>query len=673
MRPALPITVAYVLLASLWIWVTQWLLARLGGAYWEISAAGLIFGEIFVLVTGALLYLLVDRLHGVRSERRDFDRGQLRGPQAWLAAMAVVLVLIAGVQILIAVVAARQYAPLLFDKAQPEASSLAAIRAIGLDRQVGAIAQRREELQDWVAELDDGVVEDFPAELSQGGLLSHFQAITLLDPDRNPRLQSGAPSVLSPDSWHFDQAAATAEVQTVTRFAREHGGVDLFWILPIFDERTAVSRGPWYLLFWSRLNTLDLVEEGAEGWSLQGQADEEPQTPLIRGSVKSGTTPSFWPVLTPDSSEESGRPGEILGEIPSKTPGEMPAPVEQMEKRLSVTLILSTLGTLAALIFLWRFLRGGYQNQIHNFVRERDFWHYAWLDMPSLGLIELDPGRLNVMAANRQAANWLGRSRESLVGSALFELFEPTDPGSPLGDAPESALSAYFARGAVDCLVLEGRLPERPSTGPMWLELRVLRSLDGQPGRMIGILRPAQVADDSALRGQIDHLAAVCATLPADKRQAMLGRLVEQADSPFLAVLPVIVDTAELFDRAALKARLEQVLPASLRHHEALLWPLADELGRVLVSGEGRWVHDDSSPGGIAVDPHGNPVVISTVGHSVVMLPVATGTDGQVIAQLYISRDRWEITPSLLAAIERLHQICQLTVASSAGGRSRRR
>ncbi|MFW6323122.1 MAG: hypothetical protein ACOC02_05810, partial [Guyparkeria sp.] len=168
MRPALPITVAYLLLASLWIWVTQWLLGRLGGAHWEISTAGLVFGEIFVLVTGAMLYVLVDRLTIAREDRVDFGPERTRPRQGWLTAMLVALVLIAVMQIFIAVVAARQYAPLLLDKAQREVSNLAAIRAIELenwvderDQQVEALAQRRDWLRDWVERLDEGRVDEF--------------------------------------------------------------------------------------------------------------------------------------------------------------------------------------------------------------------------------------------------------------------------------------------------------------------------------------------------------------------------------------------------------------------------------------------------------------------------------------------------------------------------------
>jgi len=715
MRPALPITVAYLLLASLWIWLTQWLLGRLGGAHWEISTAGLVFGEIFVLVTGALLYVLVDRLHGDRSGQLDFGYDRVRGSLHWLTAMVVALVLIAGVQVLIAAVAARQYAPLLLDKAQHEVSNLAAIRAIELDnwvderdQQVEAVAQRREWLRKWVADLDDETADGFPDDLRRAGLVSRFQSITLLDPDRNPRLQSGSTSVVPPDMRAFDQAAVTAKVHTVTRFTRGRGGVDLFWILPIYDDRTAVSRGPWYLLFWTRLNTRALVQD-AESQSLRVQADKELRSLLIRVPTDPENASSFWPMLTLDPLEDSSRVGETPAPIVdrlqaglSDSPDEgdaagddaaegvtriegsdrvyatvaldrlqarllvlqdrraVLAPVEQMEKWLSLTAILSTLGMFAALVFLWRFLRSRYRAQSRSIVRERDFWHHAWLDMPALGLIELDPRRLIVMAANHQAANWLGRARESLVGSPLFALFEPTDPASPLAGDPETKLPAYFARGAVDRVALEGCVPQLPSVGSVWLELRVLRDADGEPERMIGMLRPARATDDTALRGQVDHLAAVCAALPADERRVMVERLADHPDSPFVEVLPIRVDTARVHDREALKALLETTLPASLRFHEALLRPLADELGRVLVSGEGRWVHSDSGPESSAVDADGNPVVINAVGHSVVVLPVtgAADSDGHVAARLYISRDRWEITPGLLAAVERLHRIC---------------
>ena len=710
MRPALPITVAYLLLASLWIWVTQWLLGRLGGAHWEISTAGLVFGEIFVLVTGALLYVLVDRLHAARSGQIDFGHGRAHGAQAWLTAVVVALVVIAAVQIFITVIAARQYAPLLLDKAQREVSNLAAIRAIEVDnwveqrdQQIQALAQRRDWLKTWVADLDEARVEGFPDDLRRGGLVSRFQAITLLDPDRNPRLQTGSSTVVPPDMRHFDQAAVTAEVQTVNRFTRGRGGVDLFWILPIYDDRTAVSRGPWYLVFWTRLNTRALVE-GAETENRRVRADEALRTLLIRMPASPETATSFWPMLTLDPRDESSLVGETpapivdrlqsgLSDSPDREAAEgvtrikgsdrvyatvaldrlqarllvlqdrraVLAPVEQMEKWLSLTAILSTLGTLAALFFLWRYLRGRYRSQTRNIVLERDFWHHAWLDMPALGLIEIDPRRLHVVVANRQAANWLGRARDSLVGRPLFELFVPTDPASPLAGDPEKALPMYFARGAVDRLAIEGRVPALPSAGPMWLELRVQRDAEGEPERMIGMLRPARDTDDSALIAQVDHLAAFCAALAAEERGRMRKRLADDAASPFLEVLPVTIDTADVHDREAMQRQLRDCLPASVRQHQALLRPLADELGRVLVSGEGRWVrsHDQALDHGL--DEDGTPVVISAAGHSVVILPAQAGAtaNGEVAAWLYISRDRWEMTPELLEAIERLHAICQ--------------
>ncbi|WP_410473935.1 hypothetical protein [Guyparkeria sp. TX1] len=700
MRPALPITVAYLLLASLWIWVTQWLLGRLGGAHWEISTAGLVFGEIFVLVTGAVLYVLVDRLTAARQGVVDFGHERARPRQGWLTAMLIALVLIAVMQIFIAAVAARQYAPLLLDKAQREVANLAAIRAIELDnwvderdQQVEAVAQRHDWLKEWVARLDEGEVDGFPDDLRRGSLIGRFRSITLLDPDRTPQLQTGATNVVPPDMQHFDQAAVTGEVRTVTRFTRGRGGADLFWILPVYDDRTAVSRGPWFLMFWTRLNTESLLSDAEDG-GLQVRAGEGLRTLLINAPADPSAGSGFWPMLVLDPRDESATVSETpaaivdrlriglseAGEASDSEEGadrvyatvaverlssrllvlqdrrKVLAPVDQLEKWLSLTAMLSTLGLFAALLFLWRFLRGRYAARSVNVVRERDFWHHAWLDMPALGLIEIEPRRLHVIVANRQAADWFGRARENLVGVPLFDLFESNDPGSPLAGDPETALPAYFARGAVDRVALEGRLPGQAGVGPMWLELRVLRDGEGIPQRMIGMLRPARATDDTALRAQIDHLTARCAVLPASEREVLGAALAEQRTSPFLDVRTISLATGEIHDRATLIAYLEAHLPESLRHHQALLRPLADELGRVLVSGDGRWMHSDA--GDPAEVDAGNAAIINAVGHSVVMLPEPVGEEGVVAVRLYISQDRWEITPGLFRAIERLHQIC---------------
>jgi len=710
MRPALPITVAYLLLASLWIWATQWLLGRLGGVHWEISTAGLVFGEIFVLVTGALLYVLVDRLYAARNGSQDFLHDRVRGSRFWLIALVVALVVIAASQILITVVAARQYAPLLLDKAQREVGNLAAIRAIEIDnwldereQQVQAIVQRREWLSQWVRDLEEGGTEGFPDDLRRAGLLSRFDAITLLDPDRNARLQIGSATVLPPDMQAFDQAAVTAKVEAVSRFTRGRPGIDRFWILPIYDERTAVSRGPWYLLFWTRLNTEALVD-GAEARDRRVRADDALRTLLIQVPPAPRTDASAWPMLTLDPRDESQRVAETPAPIVDRlqaglfsepnspvTEGvtriegvdrvyatvaldrldarllvlqdrrAVLAPVEQMEKWLSLTAILSTLGTLAALFFLWRFSVGRHRLKTRNLRRERDFWHRAWLDMPTLGLIELDPARLHLVAANRQAANWLGQPRESLVGSPLFELFRPIDPTSPLALDPEVALPAYFARGAVDRVAIEGQVPGQPSVGTLWLELLVQRNAEGDPERLIGMLKPANEVDDGLVRAKVDQLAARCATLPFEDRLRMREQLAHQDTSPFLDVFAVTVGLDEVHDREALLHRLEHVLPPVLCRHQALLRPLADEVGRVLVSGEGRWVQSDGEPGDPGVDEGGAPVVINAAGHTVVILATRTvgQSAGEVSAWLYISRERWEVTSELLAALERLHAICQ--------------
>lgn len=705
-RPALSIAIAYLSLASLWIWATQWLLGRLGGAHWEISTAGLVFGEIFVLVTGAMLYVLVDRLSGDRAGVVEFGHAGSRPRQAWLTAMLVALLLIAAMQIFIAVVAARQYAPLLLDKAQREVANLAAIRAIELenwveerDQQVDALAQRGDWLRDWVTGLDEGEVDGFPDDLRRGSLLGLFRSITLLDPDRNPRLQAGATNVVPPDMSQFDQAAVTGKVHTVTRFTRGRGGVDLFWILPIYDQRTAVSRGPWYLLLWTRLNADSLLAD-AENDERRVRAAEGLRTLLINAPADPGSGSSFWPMLVLDPRQESSTveetPSGIVDRIrvglsaleddPDADEGvtriegadrvyatiELPrlsarllvlqdrrdvlAPVEQLEKWLSLTAMLSMLGLFAALLFLWRFLRGRYRARSADIRRERDFWHHAWLEMPSLGLIEIDPRRLHLVVANRQAAEWFGRAREQLVGRALFDLFEPTDPASPLTGDPEAALSAYFARGAVDRLALVGLLRDARAVGPMWLELRVLRDDAGRPERMIGMLRPARGMDDVDLRARIDHLTAQCAAVPPGERGPLDAALAKQPSSPFVDVRTISLAAAEIHDRAALIAYLQAHLPEGLARHQALLRPLADELGRVLVSGEGRWLHSDTA--GPAEPGDGNPAVINAGGHSIVILPLPVDDPDIVAVRLYISRDRWEITPALLEAIERLHRVC---------------
>ncbi|MFO7581628.1 PAS domain-containing protein [Guyparkeria sp.] len=727
----LAITVAYVLLASVWIWVTQWLLGRLGGAHWEISTTGLIFGEIFVLVTGVLLYVLVDRLTASRPGAVDFGHGHPSAARFWLIAMLLALVAIAVIQIFIAAVAARQYAPILLEKAQRETSNLAAIRAIEIDnwveerdQRVRAFRERTDWLREWIERVDEGEEDGFTDELLTAGMERQFDALVLLDPDRAVRLRSAAPRLNLPDMEHFDRAAVTTDIQIITRFTRGRGGVDVFWILPLFVDRAEVSRGPWSLVFWTRLNAASLIDDTEQGFRVRSEAGL--RTLLIDLPDSGDRGSAFWPMLTLDPVGESAVVGETPSAIVSRlrqglsgalasepaarenTPDgtdeisaegfgegvtriegtdrvyatvqlgrlnaqilvlqdrrDVLAPVEQLEKWLGLTAILSTIGMLAALVFLWRYLRARYRQGNLDVLRERDFWHQAWLDMPALGLIELDPRRLYVITANRQAADWLGASRDHLVGQPLFQLFEPTDPASPVAGHPEAALPGYFARGAVDHISLEGRMIAAPEHGPMLLDLRVLRDEAGDPERMIGMLRPYRSGDGRALCAALDHLAARCAVLPAEARRSWHDRLADEPESPFLAVIPLVVDTECVHVHDDLVARLAELLPGALRLHQALLRPLADEVGRVLVSREGRWVqsHGDS---GLASNQEAaaaalQPGVINAVGHSVLVLPDgAADGEGQVGVRLYITRDRCEITPDVLVAIERLHHICTI-------------
>jgi len=662
-----------------------------------------------VLVTGALLYVLVDRLTTPRPGAIESERAHPRAARLWLIALLVALVGIAVVQIFIAAVAARQYAPILLEKAQRETSNLAAIRAIEIDnwiderdQSVRAIAQRQAWLRDWIGQVDAGEVDAFPDALVNGGLAGQFDAVALVDPDRRDRLRSAAPRLELPGMGHFDAASVSTDIQIVPRFVRGRGGVDLFWILPLFVDDTEVSRGPWYLVFWTRLNTESLIGAAEQGFRVRSETGLS--TMLIDLPEPAGRGSAFWPMLALDPADG----GSVVGETPSAIVSRLQeglsaqapadedapasaaddefsegitriegtdrvyasvrldrlnvqilvlqdrrdvlAPVDELEKWLSLTAILSTVGMLSALLFLWRYLHARYRQGSRDVVMERDFWHRAWLDMPALGLVEIEPRELHVVSANRQAADWLGLSRERLVGQPFFGLFEPLDPASPVAGHPEAALPAYFARGAVDHLALEGRMSAAPEQGAMLLDLRVLRDSAGDPERMIGMLRPSRATDGRAMCTATDHLAARCAVLPPAERRACHQHLASEPESPFLDVLPLPLNAGHLDDRSGLIRRLERVLPREVRHHRALLRPLAEEIGRVLVSREGRWLR---SPG----QESAQAGVINAVGHSVIVMP-ETAEEGDAGVRLYITRERCEVTAEVLAAVDRLHRIC---------------
>lgn len=270
-RAPLLYTLAYMVLASLWIWLTQWLLSEVGGYSWRISTTGLIFGEIFVLVTGGGLFLLLRffmlpkqavQLQQVRSEHGGSGRGWI------ISLMLVVAVMLAG-QVLLSLYAARAYAPNLIDKARADAEALASIRADRIDhwlmmhrRDIEALAERH----DLLAALPEAVSAGKEAQLTTLTRLvapARFDALSLYDPEHSRKLHVGLPGDLgrhAPDGL-FEQAAATAGIRFGSRFDPKDNAVDCYWVLPIFLDHTEVSGGPWYVVFRARLNGATLVRQ----------------------------------------------------------------------------------------------------------------------------------------------------------------------------------------------------------------------------------------------------------------------------------------------------------------------------------------------------------------------------------------------------------------------------
>lgn len=261
-------TVGYLLLASIWIWLTQWLLSEVGGYSWRISTTGLVFGEIFVLVTGGGLFLLL-RYFMVPSDSTGADRGSEGGPSGrrWIISLMIVVGVMLIGQVLLSWYAARAYAPSLVDKARADAEALASIRADRIDhwlslhrRDIESLSDRRELLTS-ISGQDMLHHEALSGYLS--GLISQkrFDAITIVDPEHTRKLHMGLASVGShvPDGL-FEQAAATAEIRFGASFVPGSTAIDCYWVLPVFLDRTEVSGGPWYLVFRARLNGVSLEQ-----------------------------------------------------------------------------------------------------------------------------------------------------------------------------------------------------------------------------------------------------------------------------------------------------------------------------------------------------------------------------------------------------------------------------
>lgn len=261
-------TLGYLLVASLWIWLTQWLLSEVGGYSWRISTTGLVFGEIFVLVTGGGLFLLL-RYFMVPIEAGGPDNrseGRPSGRRWIISLMIVVGVMLVG-QVLLSWYAARAYAPSLVDKARADAEALASIRADRIDHWLSLHRRDIESLSDRHELLTSVSGQDMLHHEALSGYLSglisqkRFDAITIVDPEHTRKLHMGLASVGAhvPDGL-FEQAAATAAVRFGTAFVPGSTAIDCYWVLPVFLDRSEVSGGPWYLVFRARLNGVSLEQ-----------------------------------------------------------------------------------------------------------------------------------------------------------------------------------------------------------------------------------------------------------------------------------------------------------------------------------------------------------------------------------------------------------------------------
>lgn len=331
------ITIAYLLLASVWIWLTQWVLSQIGGGSWAISTAGLVFGEVFVLVTGGLLYPLLRHYAGQRDapEADESPRVLSRG---WTISLISVVILMLIGQVLLSVYAAKAYAPTLSGKAQADAVALASVRADQIDhwlslqaRDVQALNQRHTMLINLLKGLDTSASEALRP-LSRLVAPAHFDALTLYDPEHTNKLHLGRPLRDSVPDRLFEQAAATARPRFGARFSPDSAGVDVYWVIPVFLDKTEVSGGPWYVVYHDRLTgkQLDLharhvASDSAQQWLLH------PQLASASGRFRSVLALSVTPAPqsaaadTPQSAPTVDTP--TVARIRSLALGGFPAPV----------------------------------------------------------------------------------------------------------------------------------------------------------------------------------------------------------------------------------------------------------------------------------------------------------------------------------------------------------
>ncbi|OYY55323.1 MAG: hypothetical protein B7Y53_04170 [Halothiobacillus sp. 28-55-5] len=486
-RVSLRWVLAYIGAAALWIALMQWLLGSLGGERWTISAAGLVVGGIFILITAWLLFLLLERAEGLNSFAWQQSLGLTDQTRTWWAGLIVFIGITLLLQVFMVSFATREYRPVLLDQAQ--AALVAQAQA------------HRKRIDDWlevrrhtVAELaakPERLVERLqanqsPSAKTQSALAALivsplFSQVTVFDADHRQAEQFGAKNLPKAPDALFEQAAATSQVQFDCQFTPGRPGGDCYWILPVFLNQKEVSSGPWYLVFYAPLTapvgkppsdqgapsalqssaqTLLLITPSAdhpEQWAATSLIAPPASAAAFNGGVQALTASQqacIQPLPAPAPASEKPLPavhaishghlmcdGQTLWYARTNLPqisavlwaataqDDVLHPLRQTRQSLAVAALVGVFALIFSLFFLWRIMRVQRRQSLHQLQTERDQFVQLWEQIPALGLAIATRATPQapwlISTINRRCLQLFHATREELIARPLSMLMLP--------------------------------------------------------------------------------------------------------------------------------------------------------------------------------------------------------------------------------------------------------
>jgi len=447
-RVSLRWVLAYMGAAALWIALMQWLLHSLGGERWTISAAGLVVGGIFILITAWLLFLLLERSQGSNSVAWHQSFGLTDQTRTWWGGLILFIGMTLLLQVFMVSFATREYRPVLLNQAQ---ATLVA-QAQAHSKRIHDWLEVRRQIVAELAAQPERLVERLlanqsPSAKTQNALAAlidrpAFAQVSVFDSDHRKAEQWGAKNVPKAPDALFEQAAATSKVQFSCQLTPGRPGGDCYWILPVFLNQKEVSSGPWYLVFYAQLNpqalapsgdpsTLNAVQSSAQTLLLMTPSDDHPAqwaaTSLLApppniapsNAGVQALTATQWACIHPSPAKENPAAHDAAERLPgvntiarghkmcdgqtlwyaSANIPEISAvlwaavaqddvlqPLRQTRQLLAIAALVGVFALIFSLFFLWRIMRVQRKQLLHQLQIERDQLAQLWEQIPTLGL-----------------------------------------------------------------------------------------------------------------------------------------------------------------------------------------------------------------------------------------------------------------------------------------------